>query len=108
MGKASRPKPARLSEKLRQIRSSLGLSQNELIARMGLNDLVVREEISLFERGIREPPLQVLLEYARVANVHLEVLADDELDLPREIPSRDTHGGIKRRLLRGSRAAPKS
>ncbi len=108
MGKASRPRPERLAEKLLQIRSLLGLTQSGMITLMGMDDSLVREEISLFERGIREPPLQVLLEYARAANVHLEVLADDELDLPREIPSRDTHGGIKRRPLRGSRATPKS
>ena len=96
MGKASRPKPARLSEKLLRIRTSLGLSQNEIIARMGLNDSLMREEVSLFERGLREPPLQVLLEYSRAANVYLEVLADDELDLPDNLPSAKKSEGKKR------------
>ena len=96
MGKASRPKLARLSEKLLRIRTSLGLSQNEIIARMGLNDSLMREEVSLFERGLREPPLQVLLEYSRAANVYLEVLADDELDLPDKLPSAKKSEGKKR------------
>jgi transcriptional regulator with XRE-family HTH domain len=96
MGKSSRPKPARLSEKLLRIRTSLGLSQNEIIARMGLNDSLMREEVSLFERGLREPPLQVLLEYSRAANVYLEVLADDELDLPDKLPSAKKSEGKKR------------
>jgi|SRR5947209_16046639 len=96
MGRASRPKPARLAEKLRQIRISLGLSQNGMILRMGLNKLLVREEVSLFEHGLREPPLPVLLEYARIANVYVEALIDDEVNLPEELPSRRKTEGIKR------------
>jgi hypothetical protein len=63
---------------------------------MGLNDSLMREEVSLFERGLREPPLQVLLEYSRAANVYLEVLADDGLDLPDELPSAQKSEGKKR------------
>lgn len=64
----------------------------------------MREEVSLFERGLREPPLQVLLEYSRAANVHLEVLADDELDLPDKLPSAKKSEGKKRaQATRGKR-----
>jgi transcriptional regulator with XRE-family HTH domain len=38
--------------------------------------------ISRFEQGLREPPLFVLLAYARVAGVSIDVLVDDDLDLP--------------------------
>jgi transcriptional regulator with XRE-family HTH domain len=38
--------------------------------------------ISQFEQGKREPPMPLLLRYARVAGVNLEALVDDDLDLP--------------------------
>lgn len=37
--------------------------------------------ISEYERGIREPPLRVLLEYARVAVVPMDVLVDRWLNI---------------------------
>lgn len=86
MGRSARQKPRRLAEKLVELRRKLGLSQNELLGRMGLADEITREEISAFERGIRVPPLPVLLCYARTAGVYLEVLVDDDLDLPRRLP----------------------
>jgi transcriptional regulator with XRE-family HTH domain len=97
MGRASRPKPARLAEKLRHVRTSLGLSQNGMIVRMELDEVLVREEVSLFEHGLREPPLPVLLQYARAANVYVEVLIDDEVDLPEELPSRRKSEGARRK-----------
>jgi hypothetical protein len=39
--------------------------------------------------------LPVLLRYARVSNVYLEVLVDDELDLPKKLPSPAKHKGLK-------------
>jgi transcriptional regulator with XRE-family HTH domain len=86
MGRASRAKPVRLAEKLLRIRTALGLSQNEMISHLGLTGELLREEISAFERGIREPPLPVLLRYARTASVYVDVLIDDELDLPGKLP----------------------
>jgi transcriptional regulator with XRE-family HTH domain len=100
MGRAARQKPRRLAEKLVEIRRKLDLSQNELISRMGLNDEITREEISSFERGIRVPPLPVLLCYSRAAAVYMDVLVDDELDLPETIPSSFKHEGIPRARTR--------
>jgi transcriptional regulator with XRE-family HTH domain len=94
MGSASRPKPARLAAKLLQIRQNLGLSQNGMAHRLGLSQELEQERISKYERGILEPPLHVLCAYAEVANVYLEVLAKDELDLPEEIPARKKSEGI--------------
>ncbi|HEX8130074.1 MAG TPA: helix-turn-helix transcriptional regulator [Pyrinomonadaceae bacterium] len=85
MGIASSLKPARLAEKLVQIREALGLSQNEMISRLGLSDELIREELSAFERGLRQPPLVVLLRYARCVGISTDVLIDDELDLPTKL-----------------------
>jgi transcriptional regulator with XRE-family HTH domain len=85
MGIAARFKSARLAEKLAQIRAALGLSQNEMISRLGLSDDLMREEISAFELGKRQPPLQVLLQYARCVGISTDVLIDDELDLPAKL-----------------------
>ena len=81
MGNA-RPKPKRLAEKLRQIRLALGLSQTEMLKRLGLEEDMKYPRISEYETGQREPSLLTLLEYSRAAGVHMEVLADDEADLP--------------------------
>jgi transcriptional regulator with XRE-family HTH domain len=82
MGIASRFKPARLAEKLVQIRAALDLSQNEMISRLGFSKDLIREEISAFELGKRQPPLLVLLEYARSVGISTDVLIDDEANLP--------------------------
>ena len=97
MGRSTRRRPARLAEKLVQIRTALGLSQNELIGKMGLAGELLREEISDFERGKREPPLPVLLEYARVVGVYIDCLVDDEVDLPGALPSVPKSEGVRRR-----------
>ena len=87
MGTKGRPKPARLASKLLEIRTKLGLSQNGMIRRMGLADQLVQAEISAYEHGLREPPLHVLLQYARAANILVEWLIDDEIDLPDGLPA---------------------
>ena len=85
MGRGARQKPDRLAEKLLQIRMAFGLSQNEMISRLGLTDELVREEISAFELGKRQPPLRVLLEYARYVGISTDVLIDDEMGLPERL-----------------------
>lgn len=97
MGRASRPRPQRLASKLLQIRTALGLSQNGLIKRLGFGEDLTQDYISAYERGIREPPLLVLLQYARMSNVLVEVLIDDELDLPDRIPPKSRSEGIRRK-----------
>lgn len=95
MGSA-RERPARLAEKLLQIRLALGISQGEMLRRLGADEKNDRYYISNFETGKREPSLIILLEYARLANVLMEVLADDELDLPETLPSPTRSEGIRR------------
>ncbi len=98
MGRASRPKPALLPEKLRRIRTGLGLSQNEMLHHLGLDEELFQGSISGYELGTREPPLAVLLQYARAANVYVEALIDDELDLPEGLPAKTKSEGIQRRV----------
>lgn len=89
MGVKARQKPARLAEKLLQIREALGLSQNELIRRLGVE--LAQNRISDYELGKGEPSLPLLLSYARLAGVCLERLVDDELDLPDKLPAKPKH-----------------
>jgi transcriptional regulator with XRE-family HTH domain len=94
---AQRPTPRRLAKKLFAIRDGLGLSQNGMIERMGLADSLSREKVSAYERGERAPSLHVLLQYARAAGVWMDVLVDDELDLPAKLPNRGKRAGIARK-----------
>jgi transcriptional regulator with XRE-family HTH domain len=95
MGSA-RPRPQRLAEKLLMIRQIFGVSQGELIRLMRLEDELEQERISKYERGVLEPPLHILAAYADVANIYVEVLIKDDLDLPETLPSRKKSEGIKR------------
>lgn len=96
MGRAMREKPVRLPEKLLQIRLGLELSQTGMLERLGMSKTSYRHYISDFENGGREPSLPVLLKYAQVANVWVDVLIDDALDLPEQLPCSKKSGGIKR------------
>jgi|SRR5581483_3715634 len=96
MGRASRLRPERLPEKLRQIRLALGLSQNEMLRELGLDDLLYRNNVSGFELGEREPAMIVVLRYAEAAGVWTDVLINDDLDLPEKLPCSPKHPGVAR------------
>ena len=81
MGTKLRSRPKNLVQKLRQIRIDLALSPAEIIRRLGFGDSLHVGRISEYETGLREPSLLVLLAYARLADVHMEDLADDDIDL---------------------------
>ena len=85
MGKRPRPRPQRLPAKLLQIREALGLSQSEMLRRLDFEADMVAARISEFELGKNEPPLPVLLAYARAAGVSTDVLIDDEAELPAKL-----------------------
>ena len=87
MGRRGRIRQERLAEKLLQIRLALGLSQTEMLYRLGAENLIVYNQISRYETGSHEPPLRILLAYARAAGVYVDVLIDDELDLPAKLPA---------------------
>jgi transcriptional regulator with XRE-family HTH domain len=96
MGSSTRPKPKRLAEKLLLIRTTLGLSQNEMLRHLGLADELFRSSVSKYELGVREPPLPILLRYAQAAGVCVDVLIDDLADLPKEIPDSPRHKNYDR------------
>ena len=91
MGTKPRSRPERLAGKLLQIRNALGLSQTEMLKRLGVEDEILYTRISDYELDKAEPTLMILLQYARVAGVSTDVLIDDELDLPAKLPSKPKH-----------------
>jgi transcriptional regulator with XRE-family HTH domain len=88
-----------LARKLLHIRTSMELSQNQMIMRMDMQDKLLREEVSDFERNKRIPSLDVILQYARAANVSVEALIDDDLTLPDTLPANPKSEGIRRKKL---------
>ena len=77
----SRPRPKHLAKKLLQIRRSLGVSQGELVRQLGVQALIEHTTISKYELNKNEPPLAILLAYARLAGIPVERIIDDELEL---------------------------
>lgn len=86
MGRQARERPERLAEKLLQIREALGLSQTEMLRKLGKEESGYRNFISDYERGVRLPSLLELLAYARAAGISTDALIDDDLDLPKTLP----------------------
>jgi transcriptional regulator with XRE-family HTH domain len=75
--------PKKLAKKLALIRLRLGLSQTQLVEALNYKATpLYAAQISNFEQGKREPPLMVLLAYARLADVSMECLVDDKMKLP--------------------------
>jgi transcriptional regulator with XRE-family HTH domain len=112
MGRRVRPRALRLNEKLFQIRKAYGLSQSEIINRLGLADELTQSDISAFEREpddrwSREPALPHLLCYARLARVSLEILVDPALDLPDRLAPDPQHGVVDRTAKKGKKPARK-
>jgi transcriptional regulator with XRE-family HTH domain len=111
MGRAVRERVRRLPEKLLSVREWLGLSQNEMIDRLGLTGELSQSDISRYESGQREPPLRQILLYAKavggrdVTGKYLEMLIDDDLDLrlPRRAPARATGPSEKGRRRQASK-----
>jgi transcriptional regulator with XRE-family HTH domain len=96
MGTYARRRPGRLAEKLLAVREAFGDSQNGLIRRLGLDDEITQSDLSAFERGTREPSLNVLLRYSELARVWVNALIDDNVDLPERIPGRKMREGVGR------------
>ena len=80
MGHA-RPRPTHLASKLLQIRQSLGISQAEMLKRLGLGRPYHYTFISKYELDKNEPPLMVLLAYSKVSGISVETLIDDNVEV---------------------------
>jgi transcriptional regulator with XRE-family HTH domain len=89
----SRP-PEALEEQPLQVRTRFGLSQTQMCRALDLAEDY--SAVSQYELERREPPLPILLCYAELANVYVDVLIDDRLDLPQKLPARAKHAGVKR------------
>jgi transcriptional regulator with XRE-family HTH domain len=89
--------PQRLGVKLRQIRIALGLTQEEMLKRLALPPVITQSTISAYERNAKLPPYFVIARYGDLANVWIDVLVRDSLDLPQKLPSptKIKHGGVE-------------
>jgi len=83
MGFAPVFRPKHLAAKLLAIRQELGVSQSELIAKLGCDLSTAR--ISEYESDLRLPSLLTLLGYSKLARVSVNVLIDDRLKLPERL-----------------------
>lgn len=92
--------PGRLGAKLRRIRAAMGLTQEEMLKLLDLPPVISQSTLSAYERNAKLPPYFVLARYGEVANVWIDVLVHDSLDLPDKIPSptKTKHGGVPRSL----------
>lgn len=106
MGRGARMRPARLPEKMLQIRNAFGDTQEGMARRLGFPE-ITREYVSGFERGTREPPLPVLLRMARMVGISVDVLIDDDLELPAELSPHLIQGVVGRMAQKGKRQAHK-
>ena len=101
--RTARQRAGRLAGKLIQARLAHGLSQAEMLKRLGVEDMIVYNIISDYERGERETLLPILLRSARAASVPTEVLIDDELNLPAGPAGPTDREGIRHRFASSSK-----
>jgi transcriptional regulator with XRE-family HTH domain len=77
-----RSRPAKPGKNLKQLWIGLGLTQAEMAEKVkGKGEAIYAASISQYERGLREPSLLVLLRYARLGGVTMEMLIDDKINL---------------------------
>jgi transcriptional regulator with XRE-family HTH domain len=57
------------------------MSQGKMVKRLGVQDLIDHTTISKYELDKNEPPVAILLAYARLAGIPVEQIIDDELEL---------------------------
>jgi len=84
-----RNRPDRLAEKLLQIREALGLTQKEMAERLSKQAgvKITNRNVSKYERDKSVPYIEIVLAYARLANVEMNQIVDDDLDIePTEWP----------------------
>jgi DNA-binding XRE family transcriptional regulator len=95
MGRGRRARPKKIQEKVCEIRRKLAITQDEMAVRLiqyGAEETTHSGYIADFETGKRAPSLLGVLAYAKLIGVCADVLLDDEIDLPRKLPSKPKHG----------------
>ena len=104
MRRARRPRIKRLAQKLCRIRTELGLTQQKMLDRLGETQTrIYRGHIGEYETGDRQPPVLVLLQYARVAGVPTELLVEDDLDFPEFLPGMPEYYRMMKRVRTAQR-----
>ncbi len=82
MGSAKREKPEFLAEKLLAIRNKLSLTLEQMADELSTDKIKLRKsDVSRYETGSREPSLIALLRYAHLADVSVDALIDDKLEV---------------------------
>lgn len=91
MGRGIRTQPKGLKDKLKVIRSKMGITQQEMVNLLrsyAPNEFVDSGYISQFENGKREPSLPVLLAYSKLTGLSINTFVDDDMDLPERLARR--------------------
>lgn len=96
MGLKSRVIPKEMPGKLKFIRNYFELTLDELskvleteLKSLGFPEIrVYTGGITEFEKGKREPQLPVLLAYAHIAGVYVDLLINDTLEMPKTLSSK--------------------
>src|SRR5215217_1294224 len=100
-----RNKPKLLPNKLLAIREFLNISQvdmasnlqSDILANTGKNYPIQPARTSDYETGRREPNLFILMAYARLGSIHLELIADDRFTVEEVRSSLRTQSNRARR-----------
>jgi transcriptional regulator with XRE-family HTH domain len=75
-----------------------------MLKHLDFHEELFPSNVSQYERGARVPSLPVLLAYARAANIYVDALIDDELEIPDRLPSQTKSEGIRRAASRGNKS----
>ena len=74
-----------LSENIKKIRKSKGLSQQDLALRLN----VVRQTVSKWEQGLSVPDSEMLISLSKVLDVPVNVLLEQNLNTENELEIKD-------------------
>lgn len=85
-----RKRSKNLALKLKQIRESMGWSQKDLRENFGISE-VKNSAVSMWESGDRTPSIELLIKYAESANICLDILLNDNYELPAKLPSKKAY-----------------
>ena len=91
MGRKAQRRPKHLGEKLETIRKGLEITQAKMAEQLrerGAEDTTHSGYVAEFETGKRIPSVFTLLAYSKIAGISINVLIDDELDLPKRLTER--------------------